>query len=401
MYKGLRFTTAFGLAALMTSGCDSTVGLDPTPLSLTDIVVPGACKVDDNLSQIDVSVILQGQDGNGILPGDKVQQESRSVGELIQANSFSWQNIEDGTTEGNAKGESSGVTDGVGLQTDSVQYAFNGSPANDQLIVLAIDNSGSLIGEDLKDPGPPDPDKASDIRDDRIAFFQTLLGLMPESTFFSVVSFKSQLPIFDEVAAVPTQNRDITSGALADLERGAESTTPLARTLKDILPTIINNNTDLDASVVLFTDGIETGDPTDDENRSEIDRVIADYQRANVSIFVLQLQPPVASGYDQGRDPKLVDLACRTGGEHFFIENPTEFTDSRANLANLVKNRLRGAWKVRTNTTLSNPSFAPDNYFISSQLTVALGTLALRSARLALSRDAQRDFDDTRLWFQK
>ncbi|MGK0362560.1 MAG: hypothetical protein ACI9U2_004881, partial [Bradymonadia bacterium] len=77
------------------------------------------------------------------------------------------------------------------------------------------------------------------------------------------------------------------------------------------------------------------------------------------------------------------------------------FTDPQSNLANLLKNRLRGAWKVRTTTTLSNPTFPSDTYLVSTQLTVALGAMAEHTARLALSPDPLRDFEDTRLWLAK
>ena len=178
----------------------------------------------------------------------------------------------------------------------------------------------------------------------------------------------------------------------------------MADTLSSVLlPNIQkpNGDNDLNGALVLFTDGVETGDPTDTDDRAGLDKAIADYKAAGVPVFVVQLEPPLSAGYPLGRDPKLVQLACETGGEHIFIEDPKEFTDPRSNLANLLKNRLRGAWKVRTTTTLSNPTFPSDTYLVSTQLIVALGAVAEHSARLALSRDSQRDFEDTRLWFAK
>lgn len=412
MNNGLSLSAAFGLAALAFGGCDSTVGLDPTRPSFTGITVPGACRVDDSLNQIDVSVILLGQDGEGILPDDQIARESRSVDELLDASSFSWAKIPEsdfmGPAVAVAQGETTGAVDGVDLRAESVQYAFTGGDArrnDERLVVFALDHSGSLIGEDLVNGGV-DINAATDIRDERIAFFRTLTGQLPSDVYLSLVAFQGQLPIIDagednNGPAIPTRNRDVIDAALNQLESGSTGTTPLARTLNDTLSSVISPNNDLNASLVLFTDGVETGDPTDTENRESLEQAIQAYASAGVPVFVIQLEPPLASDYPQGRDPKLVELACRTGGEYLFIEDPREFTDPRSNLANVVKNRLRGAWKVRTNTTLSNPSFASDTYFVSTQLTVALSTLATHSARLALSRDSQRDFEDTRLWFEK
>lgn len=412
MNYGLSLSMAFGLAALTLGGCDSTVGLDPTQPAFTGITVPGACKVDDGLNQIDVSVILLGQDGEGILPDGRVQRESRSVAELLDSNSFRWAKLPESEFTGNAvgvaRGVGTGAVDGIDLRSESVRYEFTGGNErqnDDRLIVYALDHSGSLIGEDLVNGGV-NIDSASDILDERITFFRTLTGLLPDDVYLSLVAFQNQLPIIDagqnnDGPAIPTRNRDQMSEFLAQLESGSTGTTPLARTLNDVLSSVIAPNDDLNASLVLFTDGVEIGDPTDTEDRSALEQATQAYVAAGVPVFVIQLEPPIDSGYPQGRDAKLVDLACRTGGEYLFIENPSEFTDSTSNLATLVKNRLRGAWKVRTNTTLSNPTFQPDTYFVSTQLSVALGTLAEHSARLALSRDSQRDFEDTRLWFVK
>lgn len=417
MKNGLRLSTAFGLAALCMGGCDSTVGLDPTRPSFTGVAVPGACKAEDTLGQVDVSVILLGQDGEGILPGDSVQRESRSVAELLTASSFQWEQIdaEFPGAQASAAGVDSGLNDGVGLLSNSVSYAFTGGEdrKNDaRLIVFAVDHSGSLIGEDLVNGGV-DINSATDIRDERIAFFRTLVGQLSPSVFLSLVSFQGQLPIIDDGEnndgpAVPTRNRDIIIGALTDLESGSSGTTPLSRTLADTLTSVLlpnikkpNGDNDLNGALVLFTDGVETGDPTDTDDRAGLDKAIADYKAAGVPVFVVQLEPPPSAGYPLGRDAKLVELACATGGEHIFVEDPKEFTDPRSNLPNLLKNRLRGAWKVRTTTTLSNPTFPSDTYLVSTQLKVALGAVAEHTARLALSRDSQRDFEDTRLWFAK
>ncbi|MEZ4467056.1 MAG: hypothetical protein R3F43_22060 [bacterium] len=138
--------------------------------------------------------------------------------------------------------------------------------------------------------------------------------------------------------------------------------------------------------VVLLTDGVEDGDTSDDEDRSRLKAAIDSYEADGIPVIVLQLQPPVSSGLPRGRDPMLVELACRTGGEHLFLEQASEFTESRSPLGDIVRNRLVGSWVLRTTTTLDGPAFGPGEYFLSTQLTVQLGG-ETQPARLARNRD--------------
>ncbi|MGK0360564.1 MAG: hypothetical protein ACI9U2_002877, partial [Bradymonadia bacterium] len=254
----------------------------------TGVAVTGACKVDDSLSQIDVSVVFSGPGGEGILPGDSVQLGGPSAGELLNASSFQWEPLdaEFQGAQGSAFGVASGLSNGVGLVSDAVRFDFTGGADrkdDERLVVFALDHSGSLIGEDLVNGGV-DISVATDIRDERIAFFRTLVGQLPESISLSLVSFQGQLPIIDagqngDGPAVPTRNRDIIFNALSDLESGSSGTTPLARTLADTLSSILlpniqraNGSNDLNGALVLFTDGVEIGDPTDTNDRAGLDR---------------------------------------------------------------------------------------------------------------------------------
>ena len=153
--------------------------------------------------------------------------------------------------------------------------------------------------------------------------------------------------------------------------------------------------------VILFTDGVEDGDASA-TNLEAVTERYANHAGGPVPVIVMQLQPPIPTGgspgFARGRDLGLVNLACRTGGEHLFIEAPAEFTESQ-NLQAIVRNRIVGTWRLRTETTMNRAAFPPDNYFLSTELTVTLGG---RSRSQALSRGSSgRDFDDTRLWFQK
>ena len=401
------------LAAVTALGCDSTVGLDATRSTLNDLLVPGACRVSgfEDLSEIDVSVILVG-DQEAILPDTKVQRETEPVGGLLTPSSFGWARLSGpddvpGTLPGLAQGVMGGATDDVDLKVKSVEFRYNGGAerrGDPRLVVFLIDSSGSLRGRDIR-TGEVDDNKASDKDDQRFAFFNQLLGAMPRNYYVSLVSFNNEIPNIDpgdanDGPAVPTRNRDIIEQAISDIEQAEEGATPLARALRDTKSSIIDSNTDLNPVVVLLTDGVEEGDPTDDADRSRLKEAIAAYEAAKIPVIVLQLQPPVLAGTPRERDPLLVDLACRTGGEFLFLEQPEEFTASESQVSSIVRHRLVGSWVVRTQTTLSNASFGPDSYFISSELTVTLGG-ETQPERLARSRDQLLDFLDTRLWLVK
>jgi hypothetical protein len=100
-------------------------------------------------------------------------------------------------------GQDADTTRDVALRVDSVEHRTNQGDA-DEWLVLAVDNSGSLIGEQ---DGPPDFDQASDLRDDRIAFLATLTALLPERTFLSTMEIRVE-PRLDDIT--PTRDREVT-----------------------------------------------------------------------------------------------------------------------------------------------------------------------------------------------
>ena len=413
MFCGLRFSIGLAAVALAT-GCDSTVGLDSTRSTLSKLYVPGACAVDDrpDLSEVDVSILLLGDNNAGILPTDKIQRETKPVGELLGPNDFTWDKVADRTNFNGdepavVEGDSLDMPRGATLQSKSLQYRYNGGDERRnqaRLVVYLLDSSGSLLGRDPR-TDEVDTNKGSDANDQRLQFFRTLTSALPSSTFVSMVTFNGELPNIDagensDGPAVPTKNRDVINTALADIARAERGGTPLARALRDTKSSIIDGNTDLNPVVVLFTDGVEDGDTSDDEDRSRLKAAIDSYAADGIPVIVLQLQPPVSSGLPRGRDPMLVELACKTGGEHLLLEQASEFTESRSPLGDIVRNRLVGSWVLRTATTLDGPAFGPGEYFLSTQLTVQLGGEA-QPARLARNRDERLDYLDTRLWLSK
>ena len=99
-----------------------------------------------------------------------------------------------------------------------------------------------------------------------------------------------------------------------------------------------------------------------------------------VPVIVMHLQPPATSPYLRGRDKRLQQLACDTGGEYVFLENPSQFTIS-SNLQSMIANRIAGAWHLDVQTSLSSPNFdaGGNGYLLSTSLQV---TLAASQERL-------------------
>ncbi len=403
-----RILAAAAVAAGGLAGCDSTVGLDPTRPTFTRLLVPGACEVSDDLQMIDISVMML--DGTtALLPDDRLQREFQPVSELLSHEDFAFARTADSTLDvpevGIALGENSGMQQGVDLRTLSLQFEYSGGEERQQdrrLVVLLMDHSGSLIGED---PFTQmiNTANATDREDQRIAFFQQLVNNLPREYLVSLVSFKGSFVNITEQFSTPQPNRENIADGIGELQFDEGGLTPLADALDQSLTRIIDSegNRDLNPVVILFTDGVESGD-TSATNLQAVTERYASRAGGPVPVIVMQLQPPIPTdgspGFTRGRNPDLVNLACRTGGEYLFIEAPAEFTESQ-NLQSIVRNRIVGTWRLRTETTMNRAAFPPDNYFLSTELTVTLGG---RSRSQALSRGSSgRDFDDTRLWFNK
>lgn len=401
-----------GTIALLTAiaGCDSTVGLDPTPPSFTKLLVPGACKATENLQMVDLSVLmLNGPDP--ILPNTRILRETKPVGETITRDAFTFTPVagvnDTGETNAFARAEMSGRTAGVDLRADDVYFEYTGGEErkNDKrLVVILMDHSGSLKGEDpYVATRPIDVQQATDRNDQRISFFQQLVRSFPDDWFVSLVSFNESFPNFDPTFASPTRNHQVIQDGFQILGRDETGLTPLADTLDQTITRIIDNDvaSDLNPVVILFTDGVEEGDNSA-KSIEEVTSRYAGHPKGKIPVIVLQLQPPPNSRFPRGRDASLVDLACRTGGEHIFIENANELTGSQE-LPTMVRTRIVGTWKVPTQTTLARQEHAPDNYFVSTELTVTLGTVVGKkvSRPFRIAQPETVEGDDTRLWFQK
>lgn len=278
-----------------------------------------------------------------------------------------------------------GETIDLSTEVQSAEFVPRPRQGDTPLIVFALDNSQSLFGG--VDGMPPDPNRATDVRDDRIAFFYGLLPTLNTSAPVSVVSFQKQRTVLDGMGAAPTRNRDITAGALMMLERGADGGTPLAQALREIPPAIMEPHAELAPILVLFTDGIEGGDTSDDAERSAMRAQVQAYADAQIPVIVLELKPPSVTGHAQTPDPLLVELACATGGAYLFLDNGDLLADG---FTDQVRRLIDGTWRLRMRADLSD--VPPGAHRLST-------SISLESKESMVSQQLQQTADsDTRPW---
>ncbi len=419
----------WGAAVLLLAGCDSTVGLDSQRLSFSRVLVPGACKApeNDNLTNVEMSVMLLDED-SALLPDDRISGESGKVGDLLTYSDFRFVDNPAGTDPGELMGkqglaENDGETEGqervrlpVGLNPDALKFLWSGGAErkdDDRLIVLLMDQSGSLIGLDPI-TGNVDTTRASDLGDQRIVFFRDFIAELPEGDYVSLLPFNREFADINQ--AEPSRNRSVTEEALNQLDiNQPEGGTPLAHALDQALTRIIDfaGNADLNPVVVVFTDGTETGDTSPEGVTIEsVTEKFANHRRtvdgesvpAPIPVIVVHLQvPPSAAvaplSWPRGHNAKYADLACRTGGEYIFLRDATEFT-ANGDLPTILRNRVVGTWRLNVQTGLGAGAFTPGGYLLTSELSVTLGGNTA-SAPMALSRDVNAQTRDSRLWFYK
>jgi hypothetical protein len=379
------------LAALV--GCDSTVGLDTTKSQFTNILVPGACRVGDDLGLVDVSALLLNGPESSLTPTSKLRGLSGFVGDYLTPANFEYAHVPSGSGL-----EKVGFTEPdrvpAALLAEGLEYLFPGGEAaqsKDRLVVFLMDSSGSLIGEGPRGGGV-DVANASDRNDERITFFSQLLRSLPSASDNVSLIWFNDLPVIRPEYATPTRNREIIDQGLNDEVQFAErGQTQTAAALDAALNSVILANDSLNPMVILFTDGVE------DEDAIDLTAVTERYMTAAgqpIPVIVMDLQPRAGSDLAQGRDPKLLDLACKTGGEYIFLPNAQEFTESR-NLLSMVRNRLRGVWRVRTRSDM-NTLPGGQEYFLSTVLTASVG-----ESQNSFPMENVPGLEDTRLWFYK
>ncbi len=401
--------SGLGVATLMfSSGCDSTVGLDPTRTSFTKVIVPGACKAQDDLGQIDFSVMLL--DGTrALLPDTRLNGEFAPVGELLEFDDFRFSLAPNDAGSGFAQAAVALGPDamprGVDLNPIGLEFAYSGGEdrrRDPRLVVMMLDHSGSLAGIDPF-TGDYDPGKASDPNEQRISFFQQLVSTLPDDYLLSLVSFKEGLANITPDLSTPIRNKSVILEGLNELQFDQRGTTPLTRALNDTRNRVIEPNGNMNPVVVLFTDGVEAGDPSDAGGQfEEAVAGYADRAAGAIPVIVIHLQRadhPDIPAEQRGRNAKLAELACRTGGEYIFLPNADEFTTNN-NLQPAVSNRIVGVWRLAAESTLSNAEFEPGGWLLSTQVEVTLAGRSLATP-LQRARESSDEFTDTRVWFSK
>ncbi len=400
------------------------------------LLASGLCRApgstDDSQLDLSLQILSDTREGTlSLLPGDTVLVDGmpRPVEEALSDGNFEFDVAPEcslGEVDPavfNTCAERADAPDGqhgLALIRSGLRYEVPGGDArrgDDRLVVLLLDNSGSLKGQ----PDPTqsvDPSKASDPRDERLTFFKNLVRQpsIPLDTYFSLVWFDQRQPHIAAEFATPTRNRDVlvcpagADGAtcrldaaldgLSQLERGEIGSTPLGDALDQTYTIVVNGTAtkDLNPVVILFTDGTEDADSSGfGKTLAQVTQTYANHthggQAAPVPVIVVHLQPTVSSGFARGRDPELYALACATGGDYIFIERAEEFTTSDT-LVPLVANRIAGAWKLRVSST-DTLGLAPGQYLLSSELSL---TLDGRRATAALTSNDD-ETEDTRLFF--
>ena len=210
-------------------------------------------------------------------------------------------------------------------------------PCKDTLKILVMDHSGGLVGLD-PDSGSLDPSIRSDQADARITFFNFWLGNTDNEFYISVVRMNDQAsPIVNcdndspcgppnRVCSSPTRDKDEARCSIDALQAGEGGRTPMNQTLKSVFSALVNTNVDLNIEVILFTDGVEDGDPSGDMTApgEAVDLYANGIDGKEVPVTVIHIQPPETSPYPRGEDAQFKSLADKSGGEYFFIPDVGE-----------------------------------------------------------------------------
>lgn len=354
------------------------------------IAVSGACATTPDLDRVALSLVLLDQRGNDL--DGALQWTPESISFVAPSNFGD-------LAEGEAAAEDgAGAMRAVSMAAESFAFAPTGGPGramDPRLVLLMLDHSGSLVGIDPF-TGLFDFEQASDPEDRRISFFQQLIGILPAEDFLSLVSFSGDFADITPEYSTPVRNKDVILEGLNALQFEEDGTTPLTRALEDTRQRVIEPNGAMNPVVILFTDGIESGDPTDEPGAFE--RAVAGYadrEPGPIPVIVLHLQPPVSVPAEhRGRSARLAELACRTGGEYFFLPEADRLTTD-IDLLRHVAWRLAGAWRLAVTTGLAE--VPPGEWFVSTRLLLEDGDLSL-SAEL---QDEGPTGPDRRLWFVK
>ena len=403
----------FLCVAILAASCISEDADPPAnPEWFKKIYVSGICPLTSDLGEVELSLTLY----NGVsfepeaeiqlLPQTRLVEESEPVGELFDANSilFSLPDTIEGEEPVSGEGEEDSSIAGVTLEVDAVSFDDNGGAQrrNDpRLLMLLLDQSGTLIGRDPSNPQvPPDTSRASDRKDERLTFFRQFVRDISSNVQVSLIPFSGNSAKLENAA--PNAKRSQLDLQLSELARAEEGGTPLNDALDHALSLADQESNRAVPSILLFTDGLEDGDSSEDGSPAFFQQLIAQYAEAGFPVTVIHLQPPVGVNEAwRGRSPDLAQLACETGGQYIFLERADLFSESTTGvrLEHILRSQLTGTWRVKARSNLNTPLFqSGQGIFLSTEVGVSLGSVTqLDPLYLAPEDNSQ----DRRLWIYK
>lgn len=214
------------------------------------------------------------------------------------------------------------------IDVDWVPTGGSDVPSSDRLVVLVVDNSGSLE--------QTDPSKT------RAVFLKKVMRLLPADVRVALVVYDGTGA---RLAVGPSTSRDDIELEL-DLKLDPVGGGGLADGLQLALDEVIALNGALKPSILLFTDGNEG---LRDDSVADLDDVLAALARrpGGVPIVLAHLLSEM-----EPREPEYDTVACESGGSAIVIpsaaalDSATRAVDGRDVFSPAVAGRLLGGWRV-------------------------------------------------------
>ena len=341
-----------------------------------------------------LSLTFQLVDGpSAILPYDQLASTPEPVEALAVADAFGLGapddvSLPDGTNARFTPEDGAEPVD-VPLSPTAVTFDWKGGAQHrheERLLILMVDQSASMGG--IGPDGSISVVAASDPLDHRLDLLKNVVEALPLDWWLSLVSFSGRFATLSVEFATPTLNRQAIThpgsiaadeDGLGRLQLGESGGTPLADALSDVLTRIIDarSNSNLNAQILLVTDGVEEGD-TSTHRLDQVVALYANHQRdgrpAPVPVTVVHVarSPEVPDG--GRRLGALADLACRTGGDYLFMPGYRDLGAlAEAPRAQRLSTGLVGMWRLETQGVLEGVPVGA--HLVSTRLRATLAGL--------------------------